>query len=58
MLLQPGSIELGLQRSEITKFHLRAGEMIVCHRHADYWIRFHDVQWLTLSISDAALNAA
>jgi AraC family transcriptional regulator len=57
-LLQPGWIELGLRRSEIAKFSYDAGEVILCHRHADYWIRSGDIRRLTLRISDSALSAA
>jgi hypothetical protein len=58
MLLRPGSIELGWRRSGITKFAYDAGEMILCQRHADYWIRTDEAHRLTLRISDAALRAA
>jgi AraC family transcriptional regulator len=51
-------MDLGLRRSEITKFNYDAGEMILCHRHADYWIRSDDAHRLTLRISDTALTAA
>jgi AraC family transcriptional regulator len=58
MLLRPGSIELGWRRSGITRFAYDAGEMILCQRHADYWIRTDEAHRLTLRISDAALRAA
>ena len=59
MLLRPGAIELGLQRTAISRFAYAASEMILCHRHATYWIRPDDhLHRLTLRISDAALNAA
>jgi AraC family transcriptional regulator len=57
-LLRPGWIELGLRRCEIAKFSYDAGEVILCHRHADYWIRSGDTHRLTLRISGAALTAA
>jgi AraC family transcriptional regulator len=57
MLLRPGYVELGWRRSGITKFGYDAGEMILCQRHADYWIRTDEAHRLTLRISDAALRA-
>jgi AraC family transcriptional regulator len=58
MLLRPCSVELGLRRSHMTSFTYDAGEMILCLRHVEYWVRSDDAQGLIVHISDAALRAA
>jgi AraC family transcriptional regulator len=58
MILRPGSIEVGLRRSEMTKLTYGAGEMFLCHRHLAKWIRTDDLHFLSLEISDSALTAA
>jgi AraC family transcriptional regulator len=35
-----------------------AGEMLLCHRHVERWIRTDEPQVLSLAISDTALRAA
>ena len=56
--LRPGSIEVGIRRSELTRFTYDSGEMELCRRHVEQWIRPEGVHLLTLTISDAALRAA
>jgi len=58
MVLRPGSIEVGVRRIELTKFHYVAGEMILPHRHEGKWIGLVNAPHLELGISDAALMAA
>src|SRR5262245_36945149 len=58
MVLQPGSIEMGLRRLEMTRLTYDAGEMFLCHRHVEKWIRTDGVHYLSMAISDAALMAA
>jgi AraC family transcriptional regulator len=58
MFLQPASIEVGLRRSEMTKFTYDAGGMCLCHRHVEKWVRHDDLHLLTITFSDAALMAA
>jgi AraC family transcriptional regulator len=58
MLLRPGSIEVGLHRSDMTKFTYDAGELILSRRHVEEWVRTADAYVLTLGISDAALRTA
>jgi hypothetical protein len=58
MLLRPGYVEFGWRRAGITRFAYSSGEMILCQRHADYWIRTDEAHRLTVRISDAALNTA
>ena len=57
MILQPGSIEVGLRRSEMTKVAYDAGEMALCPRHVEQWVGAIDIGRLSLAISDAALMA-
>jgi hypothetical protein len=39
MLLEPGSIEMGWRRSELTRFAYGAGEIILSRRHGETWAR-------------------
>ena len=57
-LLRPGSVEVGLRRSEMTRFTYNAGEMILARRHVEEWVRAGAMHLLTVGISDKALMAA
>ena len=58
MVLRPGSIEIGVRRTELTEFRYVAGEMILPHRHEGKWIGLMNAPYLQLSISDVALMVA
>ena len=58
MFLRPGTIELGLRRSEMARLTYDAGEMSLCHRHVERWFRTDEPLILSLAISDTALRAA
>jgi len=58
MVLRPGSIEMGVRRTELTEFRYVAGELILPHRHEGKWVGLMNATFLQLSISDAALMAA
>jgi len=58
MALGPGSIELGLRRSEMKRLTFGAGEMSLIPRHLEKWFRNEDLHALCIAISDAALTAA
>ncbi|MBV8830149.1 MAG: hypothetical protein JO108_13060 [Acidobacteriaceae bacterium] len=58
MLLQPGSIQVGLRRSEMTTLTYAAGEIALPRRHVEEWVRIDEVNILILGISDVALNAS
>jgi AraC family transcriptional regulator len=58
MVLQPGSIEAGLRRSEMTRSTYGAGDMFLCHRYLGKWIRTDDLHYLSVAISNTALTAA
>jgi AraC family transcriptional regulator len=58
MVLRPGSIDVGLRRAEMTRLTYDAGEMFLCHRHIEKWIRTDDLHYLSIALSDAALTAA
>ena len=58
MLLQPGSIEMGWQRSERTRFSYAAGEIILASRYVETWVRTDGLYYLSVAVSDAALSAA
>jgi len=58
MALRPGSIELGLRRSDMRRLTFGAGEMSVIPRHLEKWFRNEDLHGLCIAISDAALTAA
>jgi AraC family transcriptional regulator len=57
MVLRPGSIEWGLQRSELQRVDYGVGDLGLCHRHEGEWVGIMQVQALTLGISDSALTA-
>jgi AraC family transcriptional regulator len=58
MALQPGSIEVGSRRSEMSRKTYNAGEIFLHYRHVEQWIRADDLHYLSIVISDAALTAA
>ena len=58
MVLRPGSIEIGVRRTELTEFRYAAGEMILPHRHEGKWVGLMNAPYLQVSISDGALMAA
>ena len=58
MLLQPGSMEMGWRRSELTRFAYGAGEIILARRHVETWVQTDSLHYLSVAISDAALEAA
>jgi AraC family transcriptional regulator len=57
MLLQPGSIEMGWRRSDLTRFDYGAEEVILPRRHVETWARTGGLHYLSIGISDAALRA-
>ena len=57
MLLRPSSIEVGRRRSAMRRVTYSGGEVGLCCRHMEQWLGSSDLHLLSLSISDAALNA-
>src|SRR6266403_6385710 len=58
MALRPGSIEVGLRRSEMIRLTFGAGEMSLVPGHLEKWFRNEDMHYLLIAISYAALTAA
>jgi AraC family transcriptional regulator len=58
MMLRPGSIEWGPNRSTLEKFDYAAGDLALCDRHIGEWVGLMNVAHLQLGISDAALMAS
>lgn len=58
MVMQPGSYESGLHRSEMTRHECYAGQLIFCYRGVEVWIRRGELHVLNIVISDAALRGA
>jgi AraC family transcriptional regulator len=58
MPLRPGSIECGPRRFEMTRIMYDAGDLALCARHEQMWLRTEGLHFLRLSISDHALRAA
>src|SRR5579864_5235323 len=58
MMLRPGSIEWGSQRSALEKFDYTAGDLALCDRHVGEWVGLMATPHLQLGISDAPLMAA
>src|SRR6202047_3088121 len=57
IMLRPGSIEWGSQRTALEKFEYTAGDLALCDRHVGEWVGLMNVSHLQLGISDAALMA-
>jgi AraC family transcriptional regulator len=57
LALQPGSIEVGLRRSEMKKFTYDTGEIRLTPR-LQKWFRVDDLYFLYITISDTALAEA
>ena len=55
MVLQPGSIQIGERRTELTEFRYVPGELILPHRHEGKWVGLVNAPYLELSISNVAL---
>src|SRR5215467_15284432 len=58
MLLEPGSIEMGWRRSDLTRFAYSAGEIILSRPYGETWARSDGLHYLSVAISDAALRSA
>lgn len=58
MVLRPGSIEIGLRRTELTEFRYVASELILPNRHEGKWIGLMTAPYLQIGISDSALMGA
>ena len=58
MMLRPGSVEIGLQRSEMRTVEYDVGEMALCSHHLGQWFGAANVEFLAIYISDAAMMAA
>ena len=58
MMLRPGFIEVGLQRSAMRRVTFHEGEMGFFPRRMERWVGTGHQERLLLSISDAALRAA
>src|SRR5262249_33700596 len=58
MMLRPGFIEVGLQRSAMQRVTFQAGEMGFFPRRMERWVGTGHQERLLLHISDAALRAA
>lgn len=57
LALRPGSIEVGLRRSEMKKFTYHTGEIRLTPR-LEKWFRIDDLHFLSITISETALAAA
>jgi len=57
LALQPGSIEVGLRRSEMKKVIYDTGEIRLTPRRLEKWFRTDDLHILSIIISDTALAA-
>jgi len=58
MMLRPGSVEIGLKRSEMRTVEYDVGEMALCSHHLGQWFGAANVEFLAIYISDAAMMAA
>jgi AraC family transcriptional regulator len=57
MVLGPGSIEWGAQRSAMERVDYAAGDLGMCPRHEGRWVGLMSAPHLQITISDAALMA-
>jgi AraC family transcriptional regulator len=58
MMLRPGFVEIGFERSGVNRVTYDVGEMALCPRQMGQWVRRADAECLAVYISDAALIAA
>lgn len=58
MMLRPGFVEVGLQRSAMRRVTFQTGEMGFFPRHRERWVGSGHQERLLLLISDSALRAA
>src|SRR5262245_12105973 len=58
MMLRPGFVEVGLQRSAMRRVNFQTGEMGFFPRYMERWVGSGHQERLLLLISDAALRAA
>jgi AraC family transcriptional regulator len=58
LALRRGSLEVGARDCKLTKVTYEAGEMKLIPRQMEKWVRFQDLEYLSIAISDAALTAA
>jgi hypothetical protein len=58
MMLRPGFIEVGLQRSTMRRSTFQAGEIVFSPRRMERWVGTGYQERLLLGISQAALSAA
>lgn len=57
-ILRPGALEVGLRRSAMAKLECFTGQMLLCPRDVEQWIRTEEIKVLKLFISDDALEQA
>lgn len=57
-ILRPGALEVGLRRSAMAKLECFTGQMLLCPRDVEQWIRTEEIKVLKLFILDDALEAA
>jgi AraC family transcriptional regulator len=56
-VLKPGAIEVGLRPGELSKYCYAPGEMVVCRRHIEEWVRRDSsVEMLIIRLPDQALR--
>ena len=56
-LLTPARFDFGLRRNELIPYNYAAGDLILCRRDGEKWVRWYGaVRMLTLSISDEAFQ--
>ena len=53
-ILRPGALEVGLRRSAMAKLDCFTGQMLLCPRDVEQWIRTEEIKVLKLFISDNA----
>jgi AraC family transcriptional regulator len=57
MMLQSGTVEVGFERRPLEPFSYAAGDVVLCRRHVDAFVRSQDdVQTLALHVPDAILQ--
>lgn len=58
MVLQPGSVAVGLRQQSLTRFDYGPGDLILCRRHTEEWVRWGSpIEMLMARVSDEALQA-
>src|SRR5580658_1495681 len=57
-VLTPGEFEVGLRSHSLSRYCYAAGEMILCRRNTEEWVRWHSpIQMLQITVPDQTFHS-